>query len=84
MFACSRGSACCSDVQGDVLTAMYSLADHTLADWQSNKDRLSDQHYHALLVRATGIILLNPWVEDDQSGRRWVCFRYLQREPFAA
>ena len=60
----------CSDIQGDVLTAMYSLVDHTLADWPADKDKAPDQHYQTLLLRAVSIILLNPWIDDDQTGRR--------------
>lgn len=63
----------CSDIQGDVLTAMYSLVDHTLADWPADKDKPPDQHYQMLLLRAISIILLNPWIDDDQIGRRCIC-----------
>ena len=63
----------CSDIQGDVLTAMYSLVDHALADWPADKDNPPDQHYQTLLLRAISIILLNPWVDDDQTGRRCGC-----------
>lgn len=53
---------------------MYNLAEQTTADWQSAVDnhKPPDQHYQALLLRAISIILLNPWVDDDQTGRRLV------------
>ena len=60
----------CSDIHEDVLTAMYSLVEHTLADWPADKDKPPDQHYQMLLLRAISIILLNPWIDDDQTGRR--------------
>ena len=62
--------ASCSAVQGDVLTAMHSLVDHALVAWPSDDDEPPDQHYQALLLRAISIILLNPWIDDDQTGRR--------------
>ncbi len=62
--------ASCSAVQGDVLTAMHSLVDHALVAWPADDDEPPDQHYQALLLRAISIILLNPWIDDDQTGRR--------------
>ena len=53
---------------------MYSLADRMLANWQtsSSNGQLPDEHFQALLLRAVSILLLNPWVDDDQTGRRYV------------
>ncbi len=60
----------CSAVQGDVLTAMHSLVHDALVAWPADDDEPPDQHYQALLLRAISIILLNPWIDDDQTGRR--------------
>lgn len=61
-----------SDIQRDVLTAMYNLTEQMSADWKSAVDNHEppDQNYQALLLQAISIILLNPWVDDDQTGRR--------------
>ena len=52
---------------------MYSLADCMLLNWQmsSSNGQLPDEHFQALLLRAVSILLLNPWVDDDQNGRRY-------------
>ena len=65
----------CSNVQAHVLSDMFSLTDHMLADWRSGSStsQQPDEHYQALLLRAVSIILLNPWVDDDQTGRRCNC-----------
>ena len=62
----------CSCVQADVLADMYSLADRMQADWHFNGNswQIPDEHFQALLLRAVSILLLNPWVDDDQIGRR--------------
>ena len=54
---------------------MYNLTEQMSADWQSTVDNheIPDQNYQALLLQAISIILLNPWVDDDQTGRRLVC-----------
>ena len=62
--------ASCSAVQGDVLTAMHSLVHCALVAWTAEDDATPDQHYQALLLRAISIVLLNPWIDDDQTGRR--------------
>ena len=51
---------------------MYSLANRMLADWHSSSSngQLPDEHFQTLLLRAVSILLLNPWVDDDQTGRR--------------
>lgn len=61
-----------STVQAEVLSDMSSLTDHMLAGWRSGSSTAQqpDEHYQALLLRAVSIILLNPWVDDDQIGRR--------------
>lgn len=59
-----------SAVQGDVLTAMHSLVHCALVAWTAEDDATPDQHYQALLLRAISIVLLNPWIDDDQTGRR--------------
>ena len=49
---------------------MHSLVHHALVSWPADEDEPPDQHYQALLLRAISIILLNPWIDDDQTGRR--------------
>ncbi len=49
---------------------MHSLVHHALVAWPAADDEPPDQHYQALLLRASSIILLNPWIDDDQTGRR--------------
>ena len=51
---------------------MNSLAERMLSDWQSSSSngQLPDEHFQALLLRAVSTLLLNPWVDDDQTGRR--------------
>ena len=65
--------SCCSKVQAHVLSSMHSLTDDMLVEWHSasSKDQQPDEHYQGLLLRAVSIILLNPWVDDDQTGRRY-------------
>ena len=65
----------CSGIQADVLTDMCSLAERMLLSWQasSSNGQLPDEHFQALLLRAVSILLLNPWVDDDQAGRRYAC-----------
>ena len=60
---------------------MHSLVDHALVAWPADDDKPPDQHYQALLLRAISIILLNPWIDDDQTGRR--CLSPLQLFLFA-
>ncbi|KAL3161776.1 hypothetical protein ABBQ38_008870 [Trebouxia sp. C0009 RCD-2024] len=61
-----------SGMQADMLKEMHSLSDRMLASWQSSSSngQLPDEHFQALLLRAVSILLLNPWVDDDQVGRR--------------
>ncbi len=49
---------------------MHSLVHHALVAWPADDDEPPDQHYQALLLRAISVILLNPWIDDDQTGRR--------------
>jgi len=51
---------------------MHSLVHYALVAWPADDDEPPDQHYQALLLRAISIVLLNPWIDDDQTGRR--CF----------
>ena len=61
-------------MQANTLNEMHSLSDHMLASWQSDSNgQVPDEHFQALLLRAVGILLLNPWVDDDQVGRRCAC-----------
>ena len=48
------------------------LVQHSLADWQAcggNQD-LPDEHYQSTVLWAVSILLLNPWLDNDQTGRR--------------
>lgn len=65
----------CSGMQADMLQEMHSLSDRMLASWQSSSSngQMPDEHFQALLLRAVGILLLNPCVDDDQVGRRCAC-----------
>ena len=51
---------------------MSILVQHTLADWQASSagDAAPDEHYQAMVLQAVSIMLLNPWLDDDQTGRR--------------
>lgn len=53
---------------------MSMLAQQTLADWQAySKDNSSpDEHYQSMVLQAFIILLLNPWIDDDQIGRRYM------------
>ena len=59
-----------------MLANWQSSSNSGQADWQSNRQSSShsgqvpDEHFQALLLRAVSILLLNPWVDDDQTGRR--------------
>ena len=62
----------CSDLQSELLSEMSMLVQHSLADWQAcggNQD-LPDEHYQSTVLWAVSILLLNPWLDNDQTGRR--------------
>lgn len=62
----------CSDLQSELLSEMCMLVQHSVADWQAlggNSDA-PDEHYQLMVLCAMSVMLLNPWLDDDQTGRR--------------
>lgn len=59
----------CSDLQSELLSEMSMLVQHSLADWQACSGP-PDEHYQSTMLWALSILLLNPWLDNDQTGRR--------------
>ena len=68
-------TGCCSHMQSVVMTDMHTLSGSMLDDTQSScsKKQLPNEHDQSRLLSAVSILLLSPWVDDDQMGRRCAC-----------